>query len=186
MNLVALAIPIAIAIFFFIAGSKVLSKAGESGWKILIPMYGLYCLYKIADAKGIFWGTLAVSFGSAAITSISVVQSASSSYYGYYGGSSTPTIVPIITIIFSISMYVLGWTYSKRMAEAFGMGSRFAVGLFLLPGIFFPILGFGSAEYVGYHGMEAGGSTAGNWKCPSCGTENPNSCVRCQGCGQVK
>ena len=35
------------------------------------------------------------------------------------------------------------------VAKRFGKGGGFAVGLILLPFIFFPILGFGSAQYQG-------------------------------------
>lgn len=36
---------------------------------------------------------------------------------------------------------------SIRIANAFGKGAGFAVGLIFLPFIFFPILAFGDAEY---------------------------------------
>jgi Family of unknown function (DUF5684) len=35
------------------------------------------------------------------------------------------------------------------IAKAFGKGAGFGIGLLLLPFIFFPILGFGSAQYQG-------------------------------------
>ena len=34
-----------------------------------------------------------------------------------------------------------------ELAKKFGQGVGFAIGLILLPFIFFPILGFGSAQY---------------------------------------
>ena len=36
-----------------------------------------------------------------------------------------------------------------KLAKAFGKGTGFGIGLFLLNVIFFPILGFGDAEYCG-------------------------------------
>ena len=45
---------------------------------------------------------------------------------------------PIFYIILSIDL-----------AKSFGKGGGFAVGLILLPFIFFPVLGFGSATYQG-------------------------------------
>lgn len=50
--------------------------------------------------------------------------------------------LPIGNLIFSIMTNV-------KLARAFGKGGGFAVGLILLPVIFLPILGFGSAEYQG-------------------------------------
>ena len=37
----------------------------------------------------------------------------------------------------------------RKGAKSFGKGTGFAIGLLLLPIIFFPILGFGSAQYQG-------------------------------------
>ena len=50
--------------------------------------------------------------------------------------------IPIVNFIFLILTYV-------GLAERFGKGGGFAVGLILLGIIFFPILGFGSAQYRG-------------------------------------
>ena len=50
--------------------------------------------------------------------------------------------IPIVNFIFAILTYV-------GLAERFGKGGGFAVGLILLGIIFFPILGFGSAQYRG-------------------------------------
>jgi ABC-type transport system involved in cytochrome c biogenesis permease component len=48
---------------------------------------------------------------------------------------------PVINIVFSIIMYV-------AIAQNFGKGGWFAVGLILLPVIFLPILAFGDARYL--------------------------------------
>ena len=50
--------------------------------------------------------------------------------------------IPIVNFIFAILTYV-------GLADRFGKGGGFAVGLILLGIIFFPILGFGSAQYRG-------------------------------------
>jgi hypothetical protein len=49
-------------------------------------------------------------------------------------------LVPIVNIIFWIIVYV-------AIARNFGKGVGFALGLFLLGPIFYPILGFGDAQY---------------------------------------
>jgi hypothetical protein len=48
--------------------------------------------------------------------------------------------IPIVNIIISIIAAI-------GIASNFGKGVGFAIGLILLPFIFYPILGFGSAEY---------------------------------------
>jgi uncharacterized membrane protein YhaH (DUF805 family) len=56
-------------------------------------------------------------------------------------------LIPYIGIIWSI------WTYNL-VAKNFGKSSGFTVGLVLLPFIFWPILGFGDAQYQGIAGPD--------------------------------
>jgi Gpi18-like mannosyltransferase len=49
-------------------------------------------------------------------------------------------LIPIVSLIVAILTYV-------ALAERFGKGGGFAIGLVLLGPIFFPILGFGGAQY---------------------------------------
>jgi len=51
-------------------------------------------------------------------------------------------LIPIANLV----VYIL---LSIEIAKKFGKGGGFAVGLMLLPYVFYPILGFGSAEYQG-------------------------------------
>ena len=91
---------------------KLFTKAGEPGWKCLIPLYGSYILVKIADGNG--WKFLLL-------------------------------LVPVVNIVFAVIL-------ACRLARSFGKGGGFAVGLLLLCVVFFPILGFGGARYVGPRG----------------------------------
>jgi hypothetical protein len=50
-------------------------------------------------------------------------------------------LIPFVSLIFMILLYI-------ELAKAFGKSGGFAAGLILLSPIFFPILGFGSAQYV--------------------------------------
>jgi len=50
--------------------------------------------------------------------------------------------IPIANFIVAILIYV-------NLAKAFGKSTGFAIGLLLLGIVFFPILGFGDAEYQG-------------------------------------
>lgn len=51
-------------------------------------------------------------------------------------------LVPIVNLVIAIMLYI-------DIAKAFGKGAGFAIGMILLPFIFWPILGFGSAQYIG-------------------------------------
>ena len=50
--------------------------------------------------------------------------------------------IPLVSLIIAIVMMV-------DLAKSFGKGVGFAIGLILLSVVFIPILGFGSAKYVG-------------------------------------
>ena len=51
-------------------------------------------------------------------------------------------LIPFVNIVISIILNV-------ELAKKFGQSTGFAVGLILLPIIFYPILGFGGAKYSG-------------------------------------
>lgn len=49
-------------------------------------------------------------------------------------------LIPIVNIVFVIWMY-------NRLSKSFGYDAGFTIGMILLPFVFWPILGFGKAEY---------------------------------------
>ncbi|WP_018628347.1 DUF5684 domain-containing protein [Niabella aurantiaca] len=54
-------------------------------------------------------------------------------------------LIPLVNIVFSI------WT-ANMLSKSFGKDEGFTVGLVLLSFVFYPILGFGSARYLGPFG----------------------------------
>lgn len=61
--------------------------------------------------------------------------------------------IPIVSLVIAIIL-------SIDVAKSFGKGIGFALGLIFLGFIFYPILGFGSAQYQGPAGSGAGGAKA--------------------------
>jgi hypothetical protein len=57
-------------------------------------------------------------------------------------------LIPIVNYVFII------WTYNM-LSKSFGKEEGFTVGLVLLGVVFFPILGFGDAKYLGPYGDKA-------------------------------
>ncbi len=51
-------------------------------------------------------------------------------------------LIPLVNLIVAILAYL-------ALAEKFGKGAGFAVGLILLPFVFWPMLGFGDAQFQG-------------------------------------
>ena len=50
--------------------------------------------------------------------------------------------VPCVNVVMTIVMWI-------KLAQAFGKGAGFGVGILLVPFIFLPMLGFGDAQFVG-------------------------------------
>jgi hypothetical protein len=95
---------------------KVFAKAGQPGWAVLIPIYNLIVLLRVA---GLPW---------------------------YWVFAPFVAIIPILGWIAYIVWIV--WVH-HRISVRFGQGVGFTIGLTLLGPIFWLILGFGSAQYVG-------------------------------------
>lgn len=63
--------------------------------------------------------------------------------------------IPFVNIIFLI------WSINL-LSKSFGKDEGFTVGLLFLGIIFYPILGFGSAQYIGPYGDQAAFQAAQN------------------------
>lgn len=123
-------IVLAVWILCVIGNWKIFTKAGEAGWKSIIPIYSNYITYKISWKASMFWIFLILL----------VVTGIAESIGGF---------VAIIGSIAGIGLAVLTIIGNYKLAKAFGQGIGFTIGLILLPYIFIPVLGFGSSQYVG-------------------------------------
>ncbi len=125
---------IVIAIIFWIveiiAYWRLFQKAGEPGWKSIIPFYNSYIQYKISWGVLWFWVALICSIVGAAMST---------------GGGAIYVIGFILTIIALIVRLVELY----RLSKCFGHGIGYTIGLFLLHPIFLLILGYGKSQYVG-------------------------------------
>lgn len=119
-------------ILMIIAQWKIFTKAGEKGWKSIIPFLNGYVLYKIAWKPMMFWITLALSV---VLSICSAIQDS--------------TVAMVISFIVSIAVLVIGIIQYSKLSKAFGHGVGFTLGLLFLNPIFMLILGLGSSQYVG-------------------------------------
>ena len=118
---------LAIAVVTIIGMWKVFTKAGEEGWKSIIPVYNIITLCKIIGVSP--WWILIIF------------------------GASILSLIPILGILIGLAEMVaavyFGILVAKSTANAFGKDTGFAVGLYFLGPIFYCILGFGKAKYEG-------------------------------------
>ena len=123
---IAIVISLVIGILQIIGTWKVFTKAGQKGWKCLIPIYNVVILFRISGLSP--W-----------------------IIFGYLAG-----IIPFIGWIVCLCITIY---QCNSLAKAFGKDVGYTIGLLFLPTIFYMILGFGKAEYVGKGNVSTASST---------------------------
>ena len=88
---------------------QIFTKAGEAGWKAIIPIYNLWVLLEIVGRPG-WWIIL--------------------------------FFIPLVNIVIWLLV-------SLDLAKSFDHGTGFGIGLWLLPWLFYVILGWGESQYYG-------------------------------------
>lgn len=125
-----------------IACWRMFEKAGEPGWKAIIPIYNYYIMFKIVDMKGWFWATIILSIVYCIIMVANGYTGDTTNYN--LGANPGVLITAIVYVIFAIVVEII---YSIRTSRAFGHGGLFAAGLFFFQPIFQMIIGFGKSKY---------------------------------------
>ena len=124
---------IVLLVLMIIASWKIFVKAGEKGWKSLIPFYAQYIQFRIGGISKIFWINLPV------MVLLLVLN--------WMGRNETGVYKVLYYSNFALKALSYGY-----IARAFGKKTGFCIAAAVLPVIFLPILGFGSAKYVGTKG----------------------------------
>lgn len=143
MSYITAFLSVALAILSIVSYWIIFEKAGEGGWKILIPFYNLYIMYKIANCRGRFWASFAM-------TILVSILSGYCSVAGFLAASGSSDlsafffVAIILIVVMWIAIYVISVTHAFMLAKAFGLSGGFGVGLWLLSMIFLPILAFNS------------------------------------------
>ncbi len=166
--LILWAVAIAYIVLQIAAVWKMFRAAGEGGWKVLIPFYGQYTMYKITWNRGIFWVILILTVSGALLTGIgtaiigvgaaSVINSASlfnpNAFLKAIGNNSGAIIAGTIVIglgcLVSAAVWVIELIAKYHISKAFNHGFGYFLGLVFFNEIFMLIIGFDSGlTYVG-------------------------------------
>ena len=132
-----------------IATWKIFKKAGEPGWKAIIPIYNIYMLYKIVGMKMWFWILICTGIllsiimgvdGTAGVFSMTNAQLAAFNWNDHM----LTVVTLVIYCIFALGVDIY---YCIRTSKSFNHGGLFATGLFFFQPIFWLILGFGKSKY---------------------------------------
>lgn len=157
-------------VLIIVAGARILHKAGDRWWKILIPVYGSYSLYKAADSTDLFWGQIALTVATNLIARVMAQSAVRNTFYLEKPNLDAVYIVYAIAAVIGL---IITWIFCIKLAEAFGKGKLFAVGLLLLTPVFYMILAFGSAQHWNSRPYEARSE-----KTETGGSENSDTVVR--------
>ena len=148
-------ISLALTALAIIAYWRIFVKAGEEGWKAIIPFYNAYTAMKLFWKTSIFWIGIGLGVGASigyGMASYGVVALA---IYGGGGNAAVMVIGFILAFGCGITAFVLEIMFLTRVSKAFGHGAGFTVGLVFLNFIFILILAFSKSERV-VSGQQAG------------------------------
>lgn len=123
---------------------KIFTKAGEDGWKVLIPFYGSYTQYKIAWKTGMFWWTLGLALGGSALSAAGAGMLAAA-------GAATAANIALMVLggALIIAAAVLEVICTVHLGRRFGKSGWFIFGMIVLPCVFLSILAFGKSTFNG-------------------------------------
>ena len=141
-------ISLAFTALAIIAYWRIFVKAGEEGWKAIIPFYNAYTAMKLFWKTSIFWIGIGLGVGASigyGMASYGVVALA---IYGGGGNTAVMVIGFILAFGCGITAFVLEIMFLNRVSKAFGHGAGFTVGLIFLNFIFILILAFSKSERV--------------------------------------
>lgn len=112
---------------------QVYKKMGLAPWKCLIPFYSTYLEFgKVWESKYFaVWMVLYILY--------LVTPGFFDRGLGFF--------LRLFVLVISVALFVVNFILCLKFSHAFHAGIGMAVGLFFLPFIFFPVLGF-SREYI--------------------------------------
>ncbi len=126
-------IGIAVYVLLIITEWRILRKAGEKGWKSLIPIYNIYVSHHIVGMSHI-WFILEICTWIVELIfeSSSVIPEWAVIVFGI------PTA--LITVASELIHII-------KMCDCFGKGKLFKIGMFFIPSVFTMIIAFDNSEY---------------------------------------
>ena len=126
-------IVLAAIVLYIVAEWRILTKAGEKGWKSLIPFYCIFVSHHIVGMSHVWFIIEAITWVAELLFELFSFPEPVVFWFG------------IATGIFTLVSELIHVT---KMCNCFGKGTGFKIGMALIPEVFFMILAFGKAEYT--------------------------------------
>lgn len=132
--LIVLLFVLAASILEIIGKWKLLKKAGKKGWEAIIPYYNTWTLVEISGCK--WWFFLII-----------ICSSALSLNFSYNINETTNISFNSLDLLGGIINFVAMLCINYNISKKCNKDMAYAIGLTILPFIFYPILGFGNATF---------------------------------------
>ena len=117
----------------------IFKRAGEKGWKGLIPFYSDYIYYKIGWDGRIYLALLVGQIASMVLGGLC----------GLINAAFGTVVSLILNVVVLSAGAVAKMVLQFKIARAFGRSDFFAVGLYFLGSVFSAVLAFGDSTYKG-------------------------------------
>lgn len=117
---IIVAIMIVLLVLQIIGMWKVFTKAGEKGWKAIIPFYNMAILYKISGMSPYL-------------------------VFVYLG-----LLIPIVNFFVAAAIGIISLYQVINLSKGFNKSTGFTVAIIVVPFIAYLMLGFGDSKYVGF------------------------------------
>lgn len=127
-------------VLIVIGNWRIYTKAGEAGWKSLIPIYSDFVAFKLFWKPMFFWIGLGAGVLAAVLSFVAGTMDPQSAVF---------VVLNLISSLVGLVSGILAIIRLHKMSCCFGHGVGFTLGLIFLNPIFLLILGFGSSTYLG-------------------------------------
>lgn len=136
-------------VLLIIARWKIFTKAGEAGWKSIIPIYSDYVQWRISWKKTfLFWVVLALVVVGSVIMSMGGSYSFDASGTMVVNSAADPFLSGLGEGFFLVA-FIIELVCIYKMMVSFGHGAGWLVLYIFFPNIMLLVLGFGSSTYRG-------------------------------------
>ena len=127
-----LIILIALIVLLTVAEWKILTKAGEKGWKSLIPFYNIFVSHHIVGMSHTWFIIEVIAWIIEFVLELIKMPE---------------PVVLAVGIAVGIFTLVSELVHILKMCSCFGKGTGFKIGMILIPELFMLIIAFGKSEY---------------------------------------
>mgnify|MGYP003229283797 CR=1 FL=1 len=129
----------------YVVNWRVFLKAGEKGWKSLIPFYNEYVQYKFLKMKADIVKAISDLYRVVLILQFCIVPV--SIMFANIKNIFVTVFTTLILILMVLAIVYIDFTSCSRLATSFGRGKKFAWGIFIFRFLFTTIIAFDKSEF---------------------------------------